>query len=76
MNQWSFPVGPNVKKYACNAGEWGSIPGSERSTGKGNGYPLQYSCLKNSMDGHRSLVGYHPWGHKESDMTEQLSIHN
>ena len=36
------------KKSACNAGGLGSIPGSQRSPGEGNGYPLQYSCLENS----------------------------
>ena len=35
---------------ACNAGDPGCIPGSGRSPGEGNGNPLQYSCLKNSMD--------------------------
>ena len=35
---------------ACNAGDLGSIPGSGRSPGEGNGYPLQYSCLKKPMD--------------------------
>ena len=39
-----------VKEAACNAGDLGSIPGSERSSGEGNGYPLQYSCLENYMD--------------------------
>ena len=34
----------------CNAGAPGSIPGSERPPGEGNGYPLQYSCLENPMD--------------------------
>ena len=38
------------KKIACNAGDLGSIPGSGRSPGEGNGNPLQYSCLENSMD--------------------------
>ena len=38
-----------VKKYAYNAGEQGSIPGSGRSPGEGNGYPLQFSCLENFM---------------------------
>ena len=38
------------KESACNAEDPGSIPGSGRSPGKGNGYPLQYSCLENSMD--------------------------
>ena len=35
---------------ACNAGDMGLIPGSGRSLREGNGYPLQYSCLENSMD--------------------------
>ena len=42
--------------------------------GEGNGNPLQYSCLEKSH-GRRSLVGYSPWGHKESDMTERLHLH-
>ena len=45
-----FPGASNGKESACNAGDPGSILGSERSPGEGNGYPLQYSCLKNSMD--------------------------
>ena len=47
-------------------------PGLGRSPGGGHGNPLQYSCLESSH-GQRSLVGYSPWGCKESDMTEQLS---
>ena len=39
-----------VKESACNAEDLGWIPGSGRSPGKGNGNPLQYSCLENSMD--------------------------
>ena len=51
----------------------GSIPGSGRSSGGGHGNPLQYySCLE-SPHGQRSLVGYGPWGRKESDMAERLS---
>ena len=38
------------KESACNAEEPSSIPGLERSPGERNGYPLQYSCLENSMD--------------------------
>ena len=38
-----------VKASACNAGDLSSIPGSGRSPGEGNGYPLQYSCLENPM---------------------------
>ena len=45
-----FPGGSNSKESACNMGDPGSIPGSGRSPGEGNGYPLQHSCLENSMD--------------------------
>ena len=38
------------KEFTCNAGDVGSIPGSGRSPGEGNGNSLQYSCLENSMD--------------------------
>ena len=48
----------------------GSTPGLGRSPGEGNGYPFQYSCLKNSMD-HGAWWGYSLWGRKESDMTER-----
>ena len=51
------------KESACNAGDRGSIPGSGRSPGGGNGNPFQYSCLENS-------TGYSPRGGKESDTTE------
>ena len=46
-----FPGGAEVKASASNAGDLGSIPGLGRSPGEGNGNPLQYSCLKNPMDG-------------------------
>ena len=54
-----FPGGSEVKASACNAGDMGSIPGSGRSPGEGNGNPLGYSCLEN-FHGLRSLVGYCP----------------
>ena len=60
------------KESTCNAGDLGSIPGLRRSPGGGYGNPLQYSCLEN-RHGRRSLVGYRPWGHKESDVPEGLS---
>ena len=60
-------VAQSVKNLPANAGDMGLIPGSGRSPGDGNGYPLQYSCLRNPMD--RNLVGYGPWGHTDSDMT-------
>ena len=46
-----FPGGSDSKRFACYVGDPGSIPGSERSPGEGNGSPLQYSCLENPMDG-------------------------
>ena len=49
----SFRSGKAVRESACNAGDtrdWGSILGSRRSPREVNGYPLQYSCLENSMD--------------------------
>ena len=45
-----LPVGSDGKEYACNVGDPGSVPGLGRSPGEGNGNPLQYSCLENSMD--------------------------
>ena len=52
----------------------GLIPGSGKSLGVGNGNPLQYSCLENSMD--RGAWRAIAHGHKELDMTERLSNHN
>ena len=46
-----FPGGSDGKASACNVGDLGLIPGSGRSPGEGNGNPLQYSCLENSMEG-------------------------
>ena len=45
-----FPCGSDSKVSACNEGDLGSIPGSGRSPGEGNGNPLQHSCLENPMD--------------------------
>ena len=45
-----FPSSSDGKEFACNAGDLGSVPGSGGSPGGGNGNPLQYSCLENSMD--------------------------
>ena len=65
-----------VKNLPANAGDIrdkGLFPWSGRSPGEGNGYPLQYSSLENSMDRGawtKELAGYSPCSHKESDMTE------
>ena len=61
-----FPGGSDSKESACNSGNLGLIPGLGRSPGEGKGYPLQYSGLENSMDS--------PWGCKESDTTDWLSL--
>ena len=49
-NDALFPCGSAGKESTCNAGDLGLIPGMGRSPGEGNGYPLQYSGLENSMD--------------------------
>ena len=64
-----FPGVSDGKESACNAGGLGSIPGSVRFPGVGNGNPLQCSYLKNPH-GQRSLEGYSPWNHKKSDTAE------
>ena len=46
-----FPDDSDGKESVCNAGDASSIPESGRSSGGGNGNPLQYSCLENAMDG-------------------------
>ena len=65
-----FPCGSSGKESSCNAGDLGLISGLGRSPGEGKGYPLQYSGLENSMD---CIV--HGVSCKESDTTEQLSLH-
>ena len=69
-----FPGGSDDKKSSCDAGDLGFIPGLGRSPGGGCGNPLQYSFLENPHR-QRSLVGYSPWGRKESDLTERLNTH-
>ena len=65
-----FPGGSDSEESACNAGDPGSVPGLGRFPGGGHGNPFQYSCLENPQ-GQRNLVGYSPWGHKESGTTER-----
>ena len=57
-----FPGGSDGKECAYKAGDLGSIPGSGRSPGEGNGNPFQYSSLENSTD-----RGYSPWDQTEKD---------
>ena len=51
VHQLDFPGGSDGKASVYNPGDLGSIPGSGRSPGEGNGNPLQYTCLENPMDG-------------------------
>ena len=64
-----FPCGSAGKESTCNAGDLGSIPELGRTPGERKGYPLQYSGLENSTD-----CVYSPWGCKELDMSERLSL--
>ena len=76
-----FPGSSVAKKKKKNPpanvrdmGDIGSIPGLRRSPGGGNSNPLQYSCLDNPMD--RGACGLQsPWGCKESDTSEPVSMH-
>ena len=51
ISRYKVSGGSDGKGSACSAGDPGSIPGSGRSPGEGNGNSLQYSCLENPMDG-------------------------
>ena len=62
-----FPGGSDSKASACNAGDQGSIPGSGRSLEK-------EMATHSSTHGWKSLVGYSPWGCKESDTTKQFHL--
>ena len=68
-----FPGGASGKESSCNTGVPSLIPPLGRSPGEGNGNPLQYSCLENPMD-RGAWRAYSPWGVKESDTTEQLTL--
>ena len=67
----AFP-GSSVSKVCLQRGRPGFNPWVAKVPWRRNGNPLQCSCLGNPMD--RSLVGYSPWGHKESDRTEWLTL--
>ena len=64
----NFPGGSDGEVSACNTGDLGSIPGLGRSTGEGNWLPTPVFWAGESHE------LYNPWGHKESDTTEQLSL--
>ena len=73
-----FPGGSEVKASASNAGDLGSIPGSGRSPGEGNGNLLQYSCLENPMDGGgwwATVHGSQRVGHNTTERLHFTSLH-
>ena len=74
ISNLGLPSASDGKEPAWNAGNPGSVPGLGRSPAGRHGNPLQYSCLENFMDRERSQAGYSPWGRKESDTTEQLTL--
>ena len=68
-----FLGGSDGKASASNVGDLGSIPGLGRSPGEGNANPTPV-LLPGKSHELRILVGYSPWGRKESDMTERLNF--
>ena len=74
---WASQAALVVKNLPANAGDLkgrDSIPVSGRSPGVGNGSPTPV-FLPGKSHGQKSLLGYRPWGHKESDMTEHTCMH-
>ena len=68
------PDASDSKESTCSAGDLGSSPGSGRCPGTSNGNPLQCSWLENPTDRGAWRATYSPWGRKESDMTERLTL--
>ena len=73
LESQGFTSDSDGKEYDCNAVDPGSISGSGRSSGEGNGNPSPV-FLPWKFHGQRSLVGYSPWGCKELDTTELLTL--
>ena len=69
------PGGSEVKASASNAGDSGSIPGLGRSPGKGNGNPLQYSCLENPTDGGAWWATVHGVAKSRTRLSDFTSLH-
>ena len=74
MAKLGFPVAQMVESVR-NTGEPGVISGYKISPAEGNDNPLQDSCLGNPTDGGAWWATYSPWGHKESDTAEGLTLH-
>ena len=69
-----FPSGSDGKASAHNAGDPGLIPGLGRSPGDGNGNPLQYSCLENSMDGGAWWATVHGVAKSQTGLSDFTSL--
>ena len=70
--KWDFPGGSDGKEYVCNEGHLGLIPRLERSLEKR--MASHSNILAWRIPWTKELVGYSPWGHKELDTTEQLTL--
>ena len=70
LNKWDFPGGSDGKESACNAGDPGLIPGLGRS----REWLRTPVFLPGELHGQRSLAGCSPWGQKQLDTTEQLTL--
>ena len=68
------PGGSDGKESACNVGDWGLIPGLERSPGEGNGYPLQYSGLENPMNKGVWRAVVHGFAKSQTGLSKQLIV--
>ena len=66
-----FPGGSDSRESACSTGDLSLIPESGRSPGKGNGYPLQYSCLENSTDREACYMGLHGVSKSQTQLSDQ-----
>ena len=74
LTNWDFLTNSDGKESAYIAGDPGSIPGSGRSPGEGNGYPLLYSCLENPMDRGAWQATVHGVAQSRTRLSEKHSI--
>ena len=75
-NVITFPGSSDCKESACNVGDPGSSPGLGRSSGEGNGNPLQYSCLDNPMDGGAWQATVHGVTKSQTRLSDFTFFHN